>query len=99
MKYVITGAAGFIGSNLVEELVKKGEDVVAIDNLSTGHIENIQPFMDKITFVQGSILDLELLKKHFEGADYVLHQAAIPSVPKSVKDPISSNEANITGTL
>jgi len=99
MKYVITGGAGFIGSNIVEELVKQGEEVIVIDNFSTGKKENLEEFKDKIRIVEGSITDLELLKKEFEGADFVLHQAAIPSVPRSVKDPLSSNNANITGTL
>ena len=99
MKYVITGGAGFIGSNIVEALLQKGEEVVVIDDLSTGKLENIKPFLDRITFVEGSILDLELLKRYFKGADYVLHQAAIPSVPRSVADPLASNEANISGTL
>lgn len=99
MKYVITGGAGFIGCNIAEFLVNKGDEVIIIDDLSTGKRENIEPFMDKITFVHGSILDLELLKKYFQGADFVLHQAAIPSVPRSVDNPLASNEANITGTL
>jgi len=99
MVYVITGGAGFIGSNLVEALVNKGERVVVIDDLSTGRLENIRPFMDKIEFVEGSILDLELLNRIFKGADFVLHQAAIPSVPRSIADPIASNAVNITGTL
>lgn len=98
-KYIVTGGAGFIGSNIVEELVKRGEHVKVIDNLSTGKKENITPLLDKIEFVEGSITDLDLLKTEFEGYDYVLHQAAIPSVPRSVEDPLTTNEANVTGTL
>ncbi len=99
MKYVITGGAGFIGSNIVEELVSQGQEVVVIDNFSTGKKENLREFEKNIRIVEGSISDIELLKKEFQGADFVLHQAAIPSVPRSVKDPLSSNNANITGTL
>ena len=100
MKYIITGGAGFIGSNLSEELAKQHE-VVIIDNLSTGRIENIQPLIDqgKVTFVQGSVTDLALLMKVFEGADGVFHEAALPSVQRSVENPSATHEANITGTL
>ena len=98
-RYLITGGAGFIGSHLVEELVKRNEEVVVIDNLSTGNLNNIKPFLNQIKFVEGSITDLELLKKEFQNIDYVLHQAAIPSVPRSVANPIKTNEANIQGTL
>ena len=98
-KYLITGGAGFIGSHLVEELVNRGEKVVVIDDLSTGNINNIKPFLSKIKFVEGSITDLELLKQEFVGVDYVLHQAAIPSVPRSVADPVKTNQANVNGTL
>ena len=98
MKVVVTGGAGFIGSNLAEELSKKHE-VTVIDNLSTGRIENIDPIMDKIKFIDASITDLDLLKKAFSGSDTIFHQAAIPSVQRSVDNPISSNEANIDGTL
>jgi nucleoside-diphosphate-sugar epimerase len=99
MKYVVTGGAGFIGSNIVEALVKNGEDVVVIDDLSTGQIENITPFLSKIKFIRGSINNIQLLHECFAGADYVLHQAAIPSVPRSIEKPIATNEANISGTL
>ncbi len=99
-RVVVTGGAGFIGSNLAEELCK-GNEVVVIDNLSTGHIENVRNLVKskKIKFVKGTIANLPLLKRTFKGADYILHQAAIPSVPRSVADPILSNEAGITGTL
>lgn len=97
--YLVTGAAGFIGSNIVEELVRRGETVRALDNLSTGRIANIQPFLDRILFIQGDINDLAVVREAVEGADYVLHQGAIPSVPRSVAEPLLSHEANATGTL
>jgi UDP-glucose 4-epimerase len=97
--YLVTGAAGFIGSNIVEELVKRGESVRALDNLATGRRSNIEPFLDSVEFVQGSITDDTLLASAMRGVDYVLHQAALPSVPRSVEDPLSAHEANATGTL
>lgn len=99
-KVVVTGGAGFIGSHLAEELAKNNE-VIIIDNLSTGKIGNIQHLLelDNVSFIKGDVRDLELLKKSFENADYVFHQAAIPSVPRSIKDPISTNEVNVNGTL
>ena len=98
-KYLVTGAAGFIGSNIVEELVARGADVRALDNLSTGKASNLAPFMDRIEFVEGDLNDGELLRKVVRGVDYVLHQAALPSVPRSMADPLKSHEANATGTL
>ena len=98
MKVVVTGGAGFIGSNLAEELLKKHE-VTVIDNLSTGRIENLDQILDKINFIKGSITDLDLLREAFLGSDTVFHQAAIPSVQRSVDNPIASNEANVEGTL
>jgi nucleoside-diphosphate-sugar epimerase len=98
-KYLVTGAAGFIGSNIVEELVGRGADVRALDNLSTGKASNLAPFMDRIEFVEGDLNDTELLGKMIRGVDYVLHQAALPSVPRSLADPLKSHEANATGTL
>ncbi len=98
-KYIVTGGAGFIGSNIVRELVRRGESVKVIDNLSTGHRENLEDLMDKIEFVKADIGDLEALQKEFKGADYVLHQAALCSVPRSIDNPINSNDANVAGTL
>ncbi len=98
MKVVVTGGAGFIGSNLAEELLKKHE-VTVIDNLSTGRIENLHTILDKISFIEGSITDLDLLKEAFSGVDCVFHLAAIPSVQRSVDNPIATNEANVEGTL
>ncbi len=99
-RVLVTGGAGFIGSNLAEKLAEENE-VVILDDLSTGKIETIEELIkkDTVTFTQGSITDLDLLRKNFRDIDFVFHQAAIASVPKSIKDPRSSNEANITGTL
>ncbi|MCD6573706.1 MAG: SDR family oxidoreductase [Thermoplasmata archaeon] len=99
-KVVVTGGAGFIGSHLAEELVENNE-VIVIDNLSTGKLENIKHLMDneKIIFKKGDIRDLDFLKKEFEGADYIFHQAAIVSVPFSIKNPFLTNEVNVSGTL
>lgn len=97
--YLITGGAGFIGSHIVDHLVEQGEVVRVIDNFSTGKIENIEHNLDRIELIRGSIADMETARKAVQGVDFVLHQAAIPSVPRSVDDPVTSNEANITGTL
>ncbi|MBD3259880.1 NAD-dependent epimerase/dehydratase family protein, partial [Candidatus Woesearchaeota archaeon] len=97
---LVTGGAGFIGSNIVEHLVRRGDTKVkVIDNLSTGYIENIKSFLDEIEFIEGSITDLDLLKKVFKDVDYILHQAAITSVPRSIEDPIRSHLNNASGTL
>ena len=98
-KYLVTGGAGFIGSHIVERLVNDGQQVRVLDNLATGKLANIQPFMDKIEFMQDSLTDLSAVRNAVEGVDYILHQGAIPSVPRSVADPIGSNEAGIDGTL
>ncbi|MDQ5826559.1 MAG: SDR family oxidoreductase [Chloroflexota bacterium] len=98
-QYLVTGAAGFIGSNIVEELVRRGESVRALDNLATGRITNLNAFRQDIEFVHGDITDDALLASLMQGVDYVLHQAALPSVPRSVEDPLSAHEANATGTL
>ncbi len=101
MKYVVTGGAGFIGSHIVEELAATGHDVVIVDNLFSGKRENIAPFLarDMVRFTEGSITDLPLLNKVFEGADGVFHEGAIASVPRSIANPAATNEANVTGTL
>lgn len=100
-KVVVTGGAGFIGSHLAEELASSDWQVIILDDLSTGKRENIAGVLnrDKLEFVEGSILAFPLLQKIFQGADYVFHQAAIPSVPRSVDNPLASHEVNITGTL
>jgi len=97
---VVTGGAGFIGSNLSRELAKNNT-VTVIDNLSTGYLKNIEDLIDfhKVEFLKGNITDLEFLQETFKSVDYVFHQAAIPSVPRSVKDPIGTNYVNINGTL
>ena len=100
-KAVVTGGAGFIGSHITEELLEKGYQVIILDNLTTGSLLNIEPMLrsKNVEFVQGSITNLAALRKAFSGADYVFHQAAVPSVPRSVKDPKTSHNVNATGTL
>jgi nucleoside-diphosphate-sugar epimerase len=97
--YLITGVAGFIGSNLARELVRRGERVRGFDNFETGKRENLDDLRDKIEFRELDLLDARGVIESCRGVDYVLHQAAIPSVPRSVDDPVSSHNANITGTL
>ncbi|HEY4979339.1 MAG TPA: SDR family oxidoreductase [Candidatus Acidoferrum sp.] len=99
MRYLVTGGAGFIGSNTVDELVRRGHGVVVLDDLSAGKEENLTEVRNKITFVKGSITDLETLQKVTHQADYVIHLAARTSVPRSVKDPIETNRINVDGTL
>lgn len=98
---LITGGAGFIGSNLCEYFLNKNYKVVCLDNLATGHLYNIQPFFsnDNFTFIEGDIRDLETCHKALENIDYVIHQAALGSVPRSLKDPITSNDVNVSGFL
>ena len=97
---VVTGGAGFIGSNLAREL-SKSNNVIIIDDLSTGFLKNIHDMIDdqSIKFIKGDITDIKLLRQTFSNIDYVFHEAAIPSVPRSVKDPIRSNYVNVNGTL
>ncbi|MBE3114413.1 MAG: SDR family oxidoreductase [Actinobacteria bacterium] len=97
---VITGGAGFIGSNLVRKL-SPNNHVIVIDDLSTGNIKNIQDLTDsnKIEFLRGSVTDLDILQKTFKNVNHVFHEAAIPSVPRSIKDPLQTNMVNINGTL
>jgi len=98
-KFLVTGGAGFIGSHIVDFLVGQGETVRVLDDLSSGKGQNIEHNLGKIEFVQGSIVDLPTVRRCVEGVDFVLHQAAIPSVPRSIDNPIASNEAGVTGTL
>lgn len=96
--YLVTGGAGFIGSHLAEELVRRGERVRVADSLITGHRHNLS-HIEGLDFVEGDLADLAVARQAVQGIDYVLHQAAIPSVPRSVDDPITSNRANIDATL
>ncbi|XOU94776.1 MAG: SDR family oxidoreductase [Candidatus Kerfeldbacteria bacterium] len=98
-KIIVTGGAGFIGSNLTIELIKRGYQVKVIDNLSGGLLKNLDPVKDEIEFVKGDIRSLDLLEKQFTGYDAVLHQAALGSVPRSIKDPYNTHTSNTTGTL
>jgi len=99
MRYLVTGGAGFIGSNMVDELVRRGHDVVVLDDLSAGKEENLARVRPKIDFRVGSITDLAEVQSACKGADYVIHLAARTSVPRSVKDPLETNRINIEGTL
>jgi len=98
-RYVVTGGGGFIGSHIVEELVRRDETVTVIDNFSTGKHENVEPFEDDVEVIEADIAEAKNLTQFLKGADYVIHQAAIPSVPKSIIDPVKSHNANVNGTL
>jgi nucleoside-diphosphate-sugar epimerase len=97
-RYLVTGGAGFIGSHIAEELLRRGEQVRIVDSLITGHRHNIA-HLRGVDFVEGDLADLEVARHAVRDVDYVLHQAAIPSVPRSVQDPITSNRANIDASL
>jgi len=99
MRYLVTGGAGFIGSNTVDELVRRGHNVIVLDDLSNGRESNLDGVKGKIEFVRGSITDSEIVQKACRGVNYVIHLAARASVPRSVKDPLSSNQINVDGTL
>jgi nucleoside-diphosphate-sugar epimerase len=98
-KYLVTGAAGFIGSSLVRALLERGEQVRGLDNFATGRRENLTEVLKRMDFREADLLDLDATHQACAGMDYVLHQAAIPSVPKSVLDPLGSNRANVDGTV
>ena len=100
-KVIVTGGAGFIGSHLAEELAKRGYHVTILDDLSTGKLANIEELLAKkvASFVKGSITNLTMLSQLFRNAEFVFHQAAIPSVPRSLDNPQATHEANVTGTL
>ena len=98
-KFLVTGAAGFIGSSLVRALVETGAQVRGVDNFATGKRENLAGVLSKIDFREADILDLDAMHDACQGVDYVLHEAAIPSVPKSLLDPLGSNRANVDGTV
>ncbi|HXX70799.1 MAG TPA: SDR family oxidoreductase [Candidatus Acidoferrum sp.] len=99
MRYLITGGAGFIGSNIVDELVRRGEQVAVLDDLSSGKEANLERVRNKIAFHLGSVTDLAAVEEASQGADYVIHLAARTSVPRSVIDPLGTNRVNIDGTL
>ncbi|MFY9583427.1 MAG: SDR family oxidoreductase [Candidatus Acidiferrales bacterium] len=99
MRYLVTGGAGFIGSNTVEELVRRGHSVMVLDDLSTGKEENLSSVAGRIELLRGSIADLETVRAACRGVDYVLHLAARTSVPRSVKEPLETNSVNVDGTL
>lgn len=100
-KVLVTGGAGFIGSNLCEKLLEIGAVVTVLDNFATGHRHNIEPFFSnpKFSLIEGDICDLETCQKACEGQDYVLHEAALGSVPRSINDPVTSNDVNVSGFL
>ena len=101
MKYLVTGGAGFIGSNIVSELLKDGQQVVVLDNFATGKRENILPLMknENLTMIEGDLRSFHIVRSAVKGVDYILHQGALPSVPRSINDPITSNDVNILGML
>jgi UDP-glucose 4-epimerase len=98
-RYLITGIAGFIGSTLARALVEQGHDVRGIDNLSNGTLDNLTEIRDAISFEQVDLQDVAGMRSACEGVDFVLHQAAMASVPRSVKDPLTTHESNVNGTL
>jgi UDP-glucose 4-epimerase len=98
-KYLITGVAGFIGSTIANRLVERGDEVRGIDNFSTGNRNNLNGLAGQMDLVEADILDMEAMRRACSGVDCLFHEAAIPSVPKSVKDPLGSNQANVDGTV
>lgn len=99
MKYLITGGAGFIGSNIADELLRRGHQVRVLDNFSTGSADNLRHILGRIELMEGDLRNYHNVREAVDGMDFVLHQGALPSVPRSVRDPISSNDANVSGTL
>ena len=97
--YLVTGGAGFIGSHIVDELLRRSERVRVLDNFSTGKRENLAHNLDRIELIEGSLTELDTVRRAVNGVDNVLHLGAVPSVPRSVADPLTSNAANVTGTL
>jgi nucleoside-diphosphate-sugar epimerase len=98
-RFLVTGGGGFIGSNAVEELLKRGHRVAVFDNFATGRRENLAPFIKDITLIEGDVRDAQAVRLAVEHQDFVLHQAALPSVARSVDDPMMTHEVNVTGTL
>jgi len=101
MKYLVTGGAGFIGSNIVKELLRQGQEVRVLDNFATGKRENILPLLknSRLTLIEGDLRSFHIARAAVKGVDYILHQGALPSVPRSINDPITSNDVNVLGTL
>jgi len=99
VRYLVTGGAGFIGSHLVERLVRDGAEVTVLDDLSTGRREHLRDIRDRIRFIRGNVARLEACRRAMQGVDYVLHQAAVTSVPKSTRNPVTAHQVNVTGTL
>jgi len=97
--YLVTGGAGFIGSNIVDALVRRGERVRVLDNLSTGSRANFEAVADRVDFVEGDLRDPDAVRRAVDGVSYIIHQAALRSVPRSVDDPLSSDAVNTHGTL
>ena len=98
-KWLVTGGAGFIGSHLVRELVRQGQHVIVLDNLSGGDLQNLSSVADKITFIRGDICDYAAVLKACEGVDYILHHAALVSVAESVEKPLETEQINVGGTI
>jgi len=99
LKFLVTGGAGFIGSNIVGALLERGHSVRILDNFSTGRRENVVEFKDDIELIEGDIRSYHIVKQAVKGIEVILHEAALPSVPRSINDPITSNEVNVGGTL
>jgi len=99
MRFLVTGGAGFIGANLVEALVGRGESVRVLDNFATGKRENLVPFAGQVEMVEGDVRSPFTVMEAMQGVDFVLHLAALPSVPRSIQDPLTTNEVNVVGTM
>lgn len=99
MEYLVTGGAGFIGSNMVRHLVGQNKKVRILDDLSTGRMDNIRDLLDKVEFIQGDLRDTETVKKAVKDVRFIFHYGALPSVARSVEDPLTSNQTNVCGTL
>src|SRR5689334_8137390 len=98
-RFLVTGGAGFIGSNLVEALVARGDSVRVLDNFSTGRMENLAALEGRIELLRGDLTDEKTVLRAVEGVEYVLHQGALASVPRSVENPLATDRANVLGTL
>jgi nucleoside-diphosphate-sugar epimerase len=99
MRYLVTGGAGFIGSHIVERLVREGADVTVLDDLSTGRRDNLRAVRERIRFIRGSVARLDVCRRAMQGVDYVFHQAAVTSVPHATRHPLAAHHTNVTGTL